>query len=176
MTARPGSLHARSSTVASPPRGRGGGTELVVARTVFAVVIAAGCSGSRDRTTVCLCDANNVDARPIPSCDPIAQTGCLANEKCTWIIGQVTPTTVGFIFCAPLDGNEVNAGESCVLGEPGPRGFDDCARGAVCVDHTCKAICDLDAAEGCAAQQSCVQHEDLFLRDNVVVAGVCEPP
>jgi hypothetical protein len=80
-------LHARSSAPAAAAlRGEDRGcswwrhTELVFARTVFAVVIAPAVL-ELGATTVRRRDVN-VDARPIPSRDPIAQTGCLADEKC----------------------------------------------------------------------------------------------
>ncbi|MBL0214557.1 MAG: hypothetical protein IPQ07_11785 [Myxococcales bacterium] len=34
------------------------------------------------------------------TCNPLTQTGCLANEKCAWIVDQQSPR-IGHIGCAP---------------------------------------------------------------------------
>ena len=111
-------------------------------------------------------------------CNPITQTGCESNEKCTWIIDQVTPAEVGHIGCAPVDGSEVAVGGPCAEGPPGPQGFDNCVKGAVCVANECKTICDpqlAGVATGCAAQESCSRYANLFDMGGTVVAGVCDP-
>lgn len=48
-----------------------------------------------------------------------------------------------YITCVP-DGN-VPVGGACTNGPPGiDTGYDDCARGALCVDGVCRAFCDAD--------------------------------
>jgi hypothetical protein len=55
----------------------------------------AACGGGK-KDDVVLIDApeGGDDAPPSQVCNPIAQTGCQANEKCTWFIDH-TPTEVG---------------------------------------------------------------------------------
>jgi hypothetical protein len=109
-------------------------------------------------------------------CNPIAQTGCAANEKCTWITDQVTPTEVGHIGCTP-DGT-VATGGACVEGPPGPQGFDDCVKGDICIAGVCKNICDpqqLGAASGCDEEHSCSRYSGLFVAGGMITAGACDP-
>ena len=117
-----------------------------------------------------------VDARELPDarcsalspCNPIAQTGCCSNEKCTW--ARVQP----HMECASI--GAVELGAPCTIDAAG---FDDCMKGAVCSAGACKTICDPQAtpeASGCVPDQQCVIDEELFRLVDVHVAGVCETP
>lgn len=137
------------------------------------------CGGGDKKPPVVIVDGDpNIDSPPSSVCNPVAQTGCQATEKCTWIIDQVTPTEVGHIGCAPLNGSEVAVGGACAEGPPGPQGFDNCVKGAVCVANECKTICDpqqAGVASGCDAQHSCSRYSGLFEAGGVITAGACDP-
>jgi hypothetical protein len=118
------------------------------------------------------------------ACNPVAQTGCAPNEKCTWIIDQVVPSEVGHIGCAPVTGSEVGAGESCLdAGDeggppPGASGFDNCVKGAICIARICQDICDpqaVGAESTCDAQHECGSYSGLFEQGGSTVAGACDP-
>ena len=141
------------------------------------LVTACGGGGSGDDVVVVLPDAPPAAA----VCNPIAQTGCADTEKCTWIVDQDTPTEVGHIGCTQ-DGTVAVHG-SCTVGPAGPQGFDDCAKGGICVASECKTICDPQmsgAASGCAvvggvATESCSRYSGLFETGGMITAGACDP-
>ena len=114
------------------------------------------------------------DAPPtIGVCNPKAQTGCSAGEKCTWINDQDNPP-IGHVGCAP-DGT-VAVGTACTEGPAGPMGYDNCAKGSVCLAGVCKQICDLDAGEPmCDQNHSCTRYADFLEVGGAAVAGVCDP-
>jgi hypothetical protein len=119
---------------------------------------------------------------PMAACNPVAQTGCLAGEKCTWLVDiDSTPTMpqIGHIGCAPAgttaDAAACDDPASLVNG-----GADACVAGHVCVSGTCKAICDPQLVEGaasgaCPASYACSVYADVFASGGKSVAGVCEP-
>jgi len=142
------------------------------------VGLIAACGGGKKNPPVLVDAGDDVDAPDTLICNPVAQTGCQANEKCSWIIDQVTPAEVGHIGCAPLNGSEVAVGGTCAEGPPGPQGFDNCVKGAVCVAAECKTICDpaqAGVASGCDAQHSCSRYSGLFDMGGTLVAGACDP-
>ena len=80
-------------------------------------------------------DATEIDAMPPLLCTPWApagQQGCAANEKCTWVRVQTTPSVIGKLACVP-DGPAL-AGEACSRGADGETtGYDNCVAGNICV-------------------------------------------
>lgn len=118
------------------------------------------------------------DDGPPATCNPITQTGCNANEACTWFIDQDTPTEVGHIGCKVLNGSEVALGGTCAFGPAGPQGFDNCEKGTLCISQECKTICDpqmAGTASGCDAQHSCSRYSGIFEVAGTITAGVCDP-
>lgn len=141
-------------------------------------LFAAACGGG-DKTPQ-LVDASTDGS--FASCDPIAQTGCNPNEKCTWIIDQLSPE-IGHIGCAPVTGSEEAVGGPCLdAGDPGgppagPNGYDNCEAGAVCVARICKTICDPQAAgtaSGCSENFTCGRYIGLLEASGASVAGACD--
>src|ERR1041385_2188076 len=66
------------------------------------LALAAACGGGSKPTLI----AAPIDA--IPTCNPIAQSGCKTGEKCTWIVDvDANPTTmaeeIGHIGCVAVD-------------------------------------------------------------------------
>ncbi|HEY4183261.1 MAG TPA: hypothetical protein VGM90_40840 [Kofleriaceae bacterium] len=116
-------------------------------------------------------DANIVDAMlPTGACNPLAQTGCNAGEKCTWIEDQDNPP-VGHIGCAVV--GSVPLGGACAdsMSSVG----DDCVKGSYCLNGTCKQVCDLGgAAPSCGSQGVCQEYSGLFDSSGSAYAGVCE--
>lgn len=104
-------------------------------------------------------------------CNPLAQLGCAAGEKCGWIYDQLTPSVFGHICCEPDGATPI--GGACGARALGP---DPCVEGAECVDGVCRQICDNQGgAPGCDAAQACVEHQGLFQDGTATIAGVCEP-
>jgi hypothetical protein len=116
------------------------------------------------------------------ACNPLTQTGCEANEKCTWVIDATAPLYVGHVGCVP-DGTK-NVGEPCTFGAAGATGYDDCFRGGVCstfmtpgVQGACKQLCDIPGGPpSCDSDHACVGYPDLFWTGETspAAAGVCE--
>jgi hypothetical protein len=114
---------------------------------VFALLAACGGGGDDDVT---LDPDANSGPDAAAACDPVAQTGCADNEKCTWI--RVTDT-LGRLGCSP-DGT-VAAGADCTRGPNGDTtGYDDCAAGNLCVEGVCRAQC-VDGA--CPSGSTCTR-------------------
>jgi hypothetical protein len=102
-----------------------------VVRLVFVFIALVACGGDGSQGKVLPLDSGPV-VTPA-QCDPLTQTGCPANEKCTWILDALMPEYVGHVGCAP-DGT-ANAGEPCMYGAPGATGYDLCKRGLVCSNY-----------------------------------------
>jgi hypothetical protein len=139
------------------------------------LAMLAAC-GNGVRHGVCICDAPPGDLDANYACNPLAQTGCLIGEKCTWIVDQLQPQEVGHVGCAP-DGSASSDG-ACIPGPPGPDGFDDCVKGNICLGGECKVICDPQAApvaSGCDAQHFCQRYPGVFESGGMTIAGGCDP-
>lgn len=132
-------------------------------------------------------DAVSIDGPPALVCDPVAPAGmqgCAANEKCTWIRVQSTPTVIGKLGCV-ADG-PVATGEACMRGADGETsGFDDCAAGNICVGISmttgmgvCQDVCGFDgsAQAACAANFACTRYRNLYANGTEdPIAGACNP-
>lgn len=144
----------------------------------WAVALLVACGGG-DKTVTPV-DAT-LDGSSV-ACNPIDQSGCNPDQKCTWLIDQLSPF-IGHIGCAPVVGGEAAVGSPCLDstdpgGPPaGPNGFDNCEKGAVCVARICKKICDhqmAGEASGCDANNSCGIYNNLLEQSDVTVAGACD--
>src|SRR5690349_21667956 len=98
------------------------GTIMQKLAAALVVAIAIVACGGDDGNKIKFIDSN-VDGDGL-ACNVLQQTGCMPNEKCTWIIDQATPTRLGHIGCAPQGDKAVGAG--CTRNAPGPMGWDDC--------------------------------------------------
>ena len=148
-------------------------------RVLAVMTLAAGCSSS----TSAQGDANNGDGGFL-ACDPLAQTGCMPAEKCTWILDAIQPDnkTLGHVGCAPDTGTVVD-GASCTYGPPGVTGYDDCLRGHLCFTPAlapegpgvCKQICDQQGGNPtCDADHACAKYRGLLGPPNSEAGGVCD--
>jgi len=141
---------------------------------LFAGLMACG-GGSNN--TVTLVDGPTVDGMSV--CNPLMQSGCLAGEKCGWIIdqaGTATTASIGHIGCAAT--GAIAVGGQCMTGAGGmgATGADNCVGNAACVSGECKLICDPNlGAPMCDANHSCSQYQNLFVNSGTTVAGVCDP-
>jgi hypothetical protein len=135
----------------------------------------AACGGGNDPQH----DSGN---GPNPACNPIAQTGCVTGERCTWIVDiDATESTdqVGHTGCAP--GGELGDGQACTDATAADNaGADICVRGDLCVGGRCKPICDTQLLSGagagaCKSDLSCVSYRAVFESGGNPIAGVCEP-
>src|SRR4051794_3670971 len=102
-------------------------------------LLAACSSKSSNDPTVTPIDSSSDSTSP--TCNPLAQTGCNAGEKCTWTTDQDTPP-IGHVGCAPEAAAPKAIGAVCTDPPAGPMGYDDCAKGSVCLSGECKQICD----------------------------------
>ena len=135
------------------------------------VGLVAACSDGGNNNQIMFPDAGG-DAGP-GVCNPLTQAGCAAGEKCTWINDQDNPP-IGHVGCAP-DGT-LAIGTACTAPPAGPMGYDDCAKGSVCLSGECKQICDHQGgAPACDANHSCTRYADFFESGGTAVAGVCDP-
>lgn len=136
--------------------------------------------------------ADTIDAPVSLVCDPIAppgMQGCAANEKCTWIRVQSSPSIIGALGCV-ADGNVALDG-ACTRGAPGQTtGFDNCAAGNICIGYSpangttpertgvCQDICGFDnsANAACASGQACTRYQNTFANaGEMQFAGACNP-
>ncbi|MDX2091920.1 MAG: hypothetical protein SFX73_28920, partial [Kofleriaceae bacterium] len=130
--------------------------------------------GGGSNTTVIITDGAGGDSGPT-TCNPLTQTGCNAGEKCTWIEDQENPP-IGHVGCAPEAAAPKAIGTACTPPPPGPMGYDDCAKGSVCLAGVCKQICDVNGgAPTCDENHSCTRYADFFEVGGNAVAGVCDP-
>jgi hypothetical protein len=114
-------------------------------------------------------------------CNVLTQAGCVAGEKCTWLVDALMPQYVGHIGCAP-DGT-ANVGDACMYGAPGATGYDACKKGLVCSAYrggsgVCKQICDQQGGlPFCDPRHVCVSYPDLFDTGDTTLpaGGICEP-
>lgn len=100
-------------------------------------------------------------------CNPVAQTGCLADEKCTWIRYDAGRGALG---CVP----DQPPTKACAFGPDGETtGYDNCAAGDICIDGVCQAIC-VSSPDSCQAPATCALHEGIFCATDLY--GACAPP
>ncbi|HTE52730.1 MAG TPA: hypothetical protein VK698_17880 [Kofleriaceae bacterium] len=145
-----------------------------LALALLAALAAAPACGSDGGSTP---DGAPADAAPPDAgpggvvCDPVAQTGCAAGDKCAQLVLSLEPGDVR-TACVP-DGT-VEVGGACVTGEPGEAtGYDDCAAGADCTSGSCRRIC-LVAGDSCPDQFSCSTYLELFKDITETLVGVCD--
>jgi hypothetical protein len=115
-----------------------------------------------------ICQLGDPPEPPWDGCNPVADTGCAAGEKCTWIIESFDPP-LGRTDCAP-DGT-VTRGQPCVDAAVAAGGVDDCRGGLLCDHGVCTDICDQLENTNCDAQQTCVVDPARFTDANN--AGLC---
>lgn len=101
------------------------------------------------------------------ACNPVAQTGCAAGEKCTQRVDSLDPFLA--VTACVADG-AVPLGSACVAGDPAVTGADDCAAGGYCVNSVCTEICS-EAPDSCPSATVCVPFSQTF--DEGV--GLCQP-
>ena len=144
-----------------------------------AMALAAACGGGGKTQ---LLDAS-IDAQMV--CDPIAQTGCMTNEKCTWLVdADANPTTmtaeIGHVGCVAVDATAIADGMACTNAKAGvAAGADNCAKGDICISRVCKQICDPQLASGagagaCDATHACISYRGVFESTGIAAAGACE--
>jgi hypothetical protein len=146
-------------------------------RPAFAMTMDAPTDAVATRSTTTVSRSTTTTA-DVAACDPLAQTGCAANEKCTWVIDLFTGAdATGHVGCV-ANGTVAN-GQACMVGAGGPMatGFDNCQKGSVCNSGICKTVCDTNGgAPNCGTTGSCVTYNNLFANvGEVAVAGACDP-
>ncbi|HVV83514.1 MAG TPA: hypothetical protein VHE35_10600 [Kofleriaceae bacterium] len=144
---------------------------------VLASGALAACGGSDDGSSTGDDDGNPPIDATLGPCDPLQppnQQNCEAGQRCTWVVDQAGPPSTGHLGCV-ADGT-LPLGAAC---EPSAGGQPDrCTTGTVCAGGFCQDVCGFDGAagSGCAADQSCARHANLFASgDATPFAGVCRP-
>jgi len=154
---------------------------------ILVAVAIMGCSSSKKKTPIVTGDDTTdagdddggtpIDGIEPAACNVLTQTGCNANEKCTWFEDDMSDPPIGHIGCAPNGDKAIGA--ACTTGAPGATGYDDCVAGAVCQGGECEQICDHQGGSPmCAANFGCVRISGLFgpaQSSDPPAAGVCEP-
>jgi len=137
-------------------------------------LMACGGGGGSNSTVIVTDGSTGGDSGP-GVCNPLTQTGCNTGEKCTWINDQDDPP-IGHVGCAPEDAAPKQIDEACAEGPAGPMGYDNCAKGSVCLAGVCKQICDVNGGTPtCDENHSCTRYADFFEVGGNAVAGVCDP-
>lgn len=133
---------------------------------VFIGLLAA-CGGGDD-TMIDVIDAGEgPDASQ--ACNPVSQTGCGVDEKCTWI-NIDSMNDVGTLGCV-ADGSVATLG-ACTFGPDGETtGFDNCEAGNICIYSVCEEICT-DAPDSCGANTACSSYAGLF--PDTSTYGACD--
>jgi hypothetical protein len=124
----------------------------------------------------------------LDTCNPVSQTGCSPDQKCTWDrVAAGAGSPIGEIACVPAGTKQL--GQACRFGAAGAvTGYDDCASGLICdapvdLDGTtgvCAAICDSSALAGeagaCATGFACDLREHVFLNSGEPpnLIGMCD--
>ncbi len=119
----------------------------------------------------------------LTACDPVAQTGCSAGKKCTWIRISTSGTFAGALACTPAGLADV--GGACQYGADGATtGYDNCKAGQVCLapvasaaQGTCERICNSSNVLSCtpSSQWTCSTFSDFFDPSGSPIAGMCQP-
>lgn len=114
-------------------------------------------------------DAATDAALPDPDdCDPVENTGCDADEKCSWKLESLDPIA-GRTTCVPEGTAEVD--ESCTREDVDSGGYDDCVGGSWCNAGVCTPIChETDAV---CAEGVCQDYMGVF--DDREGVGACIP-
>jgi hypothetical protein len=93
------------------------------------------------------------------ACDPVCQTGCCSNQKCTAMNVSVEGTTAAKLGCSPATPSR-GLGETCDPSNAGTaERLDNCQAGLACVDGDGTAIClklcrdDGDCSDGTRCEQ-----------------------
>lgn len=143
---------------------------------LFGLLAACGGGKSTVDSRIVVQDSTTVDAGD--ACNVLADTGCQATQKCTWIIDLWTgQSATGHVGCATA--GTVALGGACKIGTGGmmPTGSDDCAKGLYCNSGVCKTVCDPNGgAPMCGENLACAQYNNSFSNEGEAAkAGVCDP-
>jgi len=109
-------------------------------------------------------------------CNPVSQLGCGPGEKCAQVVESESPF-LAHTTCVP--NGDVEIGEPCEQGDPGPFGFDDCEAGLAC-NGICVGICSVgppQSKQNCGDPQdeSCVLFQNTFDDVGNSDIGLCAP-
>ncbi len=117
------------------------------------------------------------DAAPAGDCDPITQSGCAPDEKCSIVpdADSSNPPTIG---CVANVGS-IAIHQTCTKATATVP--DDCKRGTACVGTAaprCVEFCTSDSADTCSGGQVCAVALDFdgdFIADAEFCAEPCDP-
>lgn len=125
---------------------------------MIGLLSAAACGGGGTGPT--LIDGSTTADAPATACDPIAQTGCAANQKCTWVFLDQNFTS-GAVACADLPATPIATDADCTFSMVGSVIVDNCVAGDLCSDVGCQPICNSAATtDSCTATgKSCTLTE-----------------
>jgi hypothetical protein len=103
-------------------------------------------------------------------CNPVAQTGCAAGQRCAWIW---TGQNAGHNAC--LADGAATLGGACTVGPDGETtGFDNCKKGTSCVSGVCKTICST-TPDSCPVNYACDRYTSSpFDLDGTMNIGFCD--
>ncbi len=108
------------------------------------LLLVAGCGDARSVRDAAPVDAHTADRDAVhcgEDCNPIANSGCNAGERC----GTIVPPQPCLIACVPA--GTIPIGGGCVRSA---YGTDDCVESSACVEGVCRPFCFIPNA-GCDA-------------------------
>ena len=141
--------------------------------------LLAACGGGKSGTDGRIVVVDGGTDTPVGDvCNVLADTGCQATEKCTWVIDLFTGNdATGRVACAPAGTVALNG--SCMIGTGGmmATGSDNCAKGLYCNTGVCKKVCDPNGGEPvCGTNLACATYNNTFSNQGEAAkAGVCDP-
>lgn len=137
---------------------------LSIAALAAGALVLAGCGGQEPPG-----GPMESPTAPPDACDPLTNTGCPSDQKCSVRVESETPF-VTTVTCVPA--GYVSEGGQCGFGAPGQAGFDDCVGTTFCLDGVCTAIC-ADEPGGCAdPDRACTPYGGVFGDAGL---GLCTP-
>jgi hypothetical protein len=122
-----------------------------------------GCGSTADNT------GDEPDAADVVLCDPVEQTGCEGNEKCSALFNAGANS----IVTACVAAGAVGEGGACTEIVDAATGVDDCAPGYFCLNSKCTTICN--TAGGCGNQATCTRFNGVFDEYASLGVGMCQP-
>ncbi|MBP9086293.1 MAG: hypothetical protein KBG15_09240 [Kofleriaceae bacterium] len=147
---------------------------------LFGILAACGGGGKSNVDGKIIITDGGVDGGGGDVCNVLADTGCQANEKCTWVIDLWTgEDATGRVACAPVSATAGALGAACMVGTGGmmPTGSDNCGKGLYCNSGVCKTVCDPNGgAPLCGENLACANYVNTFSNQGEAAkAGVCDP-
>lgn len=115
------------------------------------------------------------------ACDPVCQTGCCTDQKCTALSSGMADSTTASLGCAKLDAGR-NLGDTCDVKNAGTAArSDNCLAGLLCVTGNSDSICfkmcrnDMDCAGGAKCEMRPIEPKRNLASVCGLPTSTCDP-